>query len=243
MHHANHIGHLGGNLSVIDLLCLIYLDLMRGTDQLVLSKGHAAGALYVCMALAGEIDEAELESFHQNGTRLPGHPPANTFEKIAFATGSLGHGLSLASGMALAEKLRGGDATIFCVMGDGEWQEGSNWEAIWFAQHHTLSNLTIVVDQNELQGFGSIRDTSSMEDLLKRVRSHGIDCSTVDGHNLDALRDACSLPNKSDGPRAVFARTLKGKGVPWFEGEMRSHYVPLTDDAAEKALSVLQAKK
>lgn len=235
MHHQSGVGHLGGNLSVIDALALLTLEVARPTDHVILSKGHSAGALYVCLAMAGHIPENELATFHKNGTRLPGHPPVNLFDSIPFATGSLGHGLSLAAGLALASKLQGGNDRVYCVMSDGEWQEGSTWEALWFAKARNLDNLTLLVDQNGLQGFGAVEDIAAMGDLATRVAAHGLPCETVDGHDLAALRHAFAVPHQGQ-PKAIFAQTVKGKGVAQWEGEMQSHYVPLTDAAAQDAL-------
>lgn len=235
MHHASGVGHLGGNLSVIEALALVYLERKRPEDTVILSKGHSAGALYVCLFLGEIIDEKELSTFHNNATRLPGHPPVDIFDDIPFATGSLGHGFSLAAGMALAHKLNNRSGHVYCIMSDGEWQEGSNWEALWFSSHHKLDNLTIVIDQNGLQGFGSVAEIASMGDLAKRIESHGLTCLTVDGHDLEQLRGALDA-SSNEAPKAICARTTKGKGVDWFEGEMRSHYVPLPDEVVNNAL-------
>ena len=242
MHHNSGVGHLGGNLSVIDALALVFLEFKRPEDRVVLSKGHSAGALYVCLALAGRIPEEELSTFHKDGTRLPGHPPTNTFDDIPFATGSLGHGLSLSTGMAMAARAKGTGGHVYCVMSDGEWQEGSTWEALWFARHQQLDNLTMVIDMNGLQGFGSTSEIASMTDLADRVGAHGVAVTETDGHDLDALRDALSLPSNGR-PRAVFAKTVKGHGVAAFEDTMRSHYVPLSDEAAYEALEKLRVSE
>jgi transketolase len=236
MHVKANVGHLGGNLSCLPGLCAI-VDRLRSQDRFILSKGHSAGALYVALANAGLIPENELDTFHQDGTRLPGHPPANVFESIPFATGSLGHGLSLAAGFALSQAMRGKDAHTYCLTSDGEWQEGSTWEALIFACHHRLKNLTIVVDHNRLQGFGSTAAVASMDPVWDRLKGFDIDVVIVDGHDLDTIDKELARPQER--VRALFLRTVKGKGVPGMEDAMHSHYLPMTDAQYRQALANL----
>ncbi len=154
MHYESGVGHIGGNLSALDAMLYLHHYVMSTEDQFVLSKGHAAGALYVTLWSRGILKESDLRSFHKDGTLLSGHPPPGRLEDIPVATGSLGHGLPMACGMALARKLKNQPGKIFCLCSDGEWQEGSNWEALIFARHHQLSNLVVLVDVNGLQGLG-----------------------------------------------------------------------------------------
>lgn len=237
MHHGSRVGHIGGNLSVLEILLILFLEFKKAEDEVILSKGHAAGALYVALALAGRLDPAELVTFHKEGTRLPGHPPINLFPDIPFATGSLGHGLPLALGMAIAAELSAQDHKhIYCVMSDGEWQEGSNWEAAWFAGHHKLSHLTILIDMNGLQGFGSTEQVASMANLSERIQAQGITPLIVNGHSLQELRNGLAKARQTDRVCALMCNTIKGIGVPGFEGKMESHYDPISDELLESVL-------
>ena len=143
MHYESGVGHIGGNLSCLDLLLILHHRVLLPADQFVLSKGHSAGAYYVTLWTLGKLTEQDLSTFHKDGTRLSGHPPTSGIDDILFATGSLGHGLSLAAGLALAKRLKGEPGRVFCLTSDGEWNEGSCWEALIFAKHHGLDNLTI----------------------------------------------------------------------------------------------------
>jgi transketolase len=227
MHFRAGIGHLGGNLSCIDALIVLYQAVLAKDDLFVLSKGHSAGALYVALWSVGKFTDNDLSTFHGEGTLLAGHPPSSGVEGLRFATGSLGHGLSLAAGLALAMHLRGRQRRIFCLTSDGEWQEGSTWEALIFAAHHALGNLTVMIDANGLQGFGATREVASLEDLGKRLASFQWDVETVDGHDPGAILAALEPPRRMR-PKAVILRTVKGKGVARFEGRLESHYLPLT---------------
>jgi transketolase len=238
MHAKANVGHLGGNISCLPGLCAIVARL-RMQDRFILSKGHSAGALYVALAKAGVIPESELDTFHQDGTRLPGHPPASTFDAIPFATGSLGHGLSLAAGFALSQILRGVSARTYCLTSDGEWQEGSTWEALIFACHHHLKNLTIVVDHNGLQGFGATAAVASMDPLWERIKGFDVDTIIVEGHDSNAI--GRELEHSQHRVRMIFLCTIKGKGIPGMEGCMHSHYLPLTDEQHRAALANLEA--
>ncbi|MFH0994391.1 MAG: 1-deoxy-D-xylulose-5-phosphate synthase N-terminal domain-containing protein [Pseudomonadota bacterium] len=238
MHAKANVGHVGGNLSCLAGICAI-MDRLRRQDRFVLSKGHSAGALYVALARAGILPETELDTFHKDGTRLPGHPPANMFDAIPFATGSLGHGLSLAAGFALSQMLRNDNAKTYCLTSDGEWQEGSTWEALIFACHHQLKNLTIVIDHNGLQGFGTTATVASMDPLWGLFKGFDIEVVVLDGHDLDAVDRELDRPQ--DRVRALILRTIKGKGVPGMEGTLHSHYLPMTDEQHRSAIAKLDA--
>jgi transketolase len=237
MHYRNRVGHLGGNLSALDAMLLLHHELMAERDRFILSKGHAAGAYYITLWSLGLISETELATFHQDGTRLAGHPPAHGIPQIAFSTGSLGHGLSLAAGVALAARLKGESHRVFCLTSDGEWQEGSTWEALIFVCHHSLANLTILVDHNGLQGFGTTAQVASMDPLDAKLTGFDIDVRRCDGHDLQALRD--TLTPLGNRPVAVIMDTRKGHGVPDFEGRMESHYLPPTELQYQAALADL----
>jgi transketolase len=227
MHFRARVGHLGGNLSCIDALMLLHHEIMGADDRFILSKGHSAGALYVTLATLGKLADADLDSFHKDGTRLAGHPPALGIDGVAFATGSLGHGLPLAAGMALAARLQQAGRRIFCLTSDGEWQEGSTLEAAIFATHQRLGNLTILVDHNRLQGFGSTGETASMDPLQDRLSGLAFDTRLCNGHDLDSMRQALS-PGQ-DRPVLVILNTVKGHGIPDVADTMSSHYLPPTE--------------
>lgn len=237
MHWRSGVGHLGGNLSALDALMLVHHERLGPQDRFILSKGHSAGAYYVTLWSLGLLSDADLDSFHRDGTRLAGHPPACGLPPVLFATGSLGHGLPLAAGLALAARLQGHDRRVFCLTSDGEWQEGSTFEALIFAAHRRLANLTVLVDHNGLQGFGSTAEVASMDPLGARLAGFDIELRDCDGHDLDDLRAA--LHPRGDRPAVVVMRTVKGRGVPGMEGRMDSHYLPLTEAAYHAALARL----
>ena len=235
MHYRARVGHLGGNLSCIDAMMLVYHEWMGPQDRFVLSKGHSAGALYVTLWSLGRLTDDDLARFHQDDTLLAGHPPAKGIPDILFATGSLGHGLSLATGLALAAKLQGIDRRVFCLTSDGEWQEGSTLEALIFAVHRGLDNLTILVDHNGLQGFGSTRTVASMDPLNERLSGFGIETRICDGHNLESMRS--SLVRGNRGPVLLILKTIKGRGLPDVAGLVESHYLPPTTEQYAAAMA------
>lgn len=235
IHYESQVGHIGSNLSAIDALLFIHHFVMKAQDRFVLSKGHAAGALYVTLWTRGLLKEEQLVEFHQNDSFICGHPLSGWHVSIPFATGSLGHGLPLSVGMALASKLQADSRHIYCLCSDGEWQEGSNWEALIFACHHKLSNLTIAIDQNGLQGFGSTTDVASMGHLKDRLETFGACVLESNGHDYDSLVSAFDTQSP-DTPRVIVLQTIKGKGVSFMEGKMEWHYLPLSDAQYKTAL-------
>jgi transketolase len=237
MHWCSGVGHLGGNLSALDSMMLLHHEMIGSQDRFILSKGHSAGAYYVTLWSLGLLTDADLDSFHRDGTRLAGHPPASGLPTILFSTGSLGHGLSLAAGLALAARLQGRTRRVFCLTSDGEWQEGSTFEALIFAAHNNLANLTVLVDHNGLQGFGSTAEVASMDPLAARLVGFDVDVRECNGHDLASLRTA--LSPQGNRPAVVIMRTTKGRGVPGLEGRMESHYLPLTEDTYQAALARL----
>jgi transketolase len=238
MHFQARVGHLGGNLSCLDTLLVLFHNFIKKNDYLVLSKGHSAGALYIALWSIGLLDDSDLTTFHQDRTLLAGHPPANGIEKIPFATGSLGHGLSLASGLALGLSLKGINGRIFCVMSDGEWQEGSTWEALIFAAHNKLSNLTVLVDHNGLQGFGNTIEIASMNPLWEKIAGFNVETSIIDGHDPATIFSEVSAKSKS--LRVIFLKTIKGKGISSLENKMESHYLHLSQDQLNTAIQDLE---
>ncbi len=238
MHYESGVGHIGGNLSCLDLLLTLHHRILGPEDRFILSKGHSAGAYYVTLWTLGRLAEQDLTSFHKDGTRLSGHPPTSGIEEILFATGSLGHGFSLAAGLALAKRLKGEPGRVFCLTSDGEWNEGSCWEALIFAKHQGLKNLTLLVDLNGLQGFGSTREVADLEPLAAKFRSFGLPTLEVDGHDSNALEQA--LRSLDGGLRVVVARTRKGCGVSFMEDRMEWHYLPMTEANYRQAVQEIE---
>jgi transketolase len=234
MHFEAKVGHIGGNLSALDAMTYLHNFVLQENDRFILSKGHAAGALYVALWSVGKISEAQLSSFHQEKTQLAGHPPVNAIAEIPFATGSLGHGLGLACGVALGNKLQNNSGRVFCLMSDGEWQEGSNFEALIFLNHQQLKNLTVIVDCNGLQGFGSTQDVASMNigKLHDIFKNFNFEVQIIDGHDE---KDLQKLVENSSRPQIFLMNTKKGKGVSFMENKMEWHYLPLNSELYEIA--------
>jgi transketolase len=240
MHYESGVGHIGGNLSCLDALMLVLHEYVGLEDRFILSKGHSAGAFYIALWSLGRLSDDSLKTFHKDNTLLAGHPPASWIKDILFATGSLGHGLSLAAGTALSRKLKGVNSKVFCLTSDGEWQEGSTWEALLFACHHRLCNLTILVDHNKLQGFGTTHDVASMSPLAEKLGGFDLDIRCVDGHDLNAIRDVLNRP--TDKCRIVQLETIKGHGVSFMENRMEWHYLPLKEEQYHLAIHDIEAK-
>lgn len=239
MHYESRVGHIGGNLSCLDALLYLHHDVLDEQDVFVLSKGHAVGALYVTLWSLGTLSDDDLHAFHGENTRLAAHPVAGWAPQIVFATGSLGHGLSLSAGVALGKRLQGQGGQVYCLCSDGEWQEGATWEALIFARHHRLKNLTVLIDANGLQGFGTTHDVASMADLASRIAAFGVDVVGIDGHDAAALQ-AAIVPGDA-GPRFILMRTVKGRGVSFMENRMEWHYLPLDAEQYAQALRELEA--
>jgi transketolase len=236
MHYESGVGHIGGNLSCFDTLMVLYHEVLGPLDKFVLSKGHSAGSLYITLWSMGLLNDDDLKTFHKDGTRLSGHPPVYGIPEIAFATGSLGHGLGLSAGLALAKKLKGEKGRIFCLTSDGEWNEGSNWESLIFIRQNRL-NLTLIVDLNGLQGFGRTTEIADLEPLAEKFRAFKLSTDEVDGHDVDAVTEA--LRQDFDGPRVVVAKTKKGQGVSFMEDLFEWHYLPLSHESYQQAVEQL----
>ena len=239
MHFESGVGHIGGNLSSLDLMICLHHKILTNDDAFVLSKGHAAGALYTALWSLGHLTEKDLQTFHQDGTKLSGHPPANWRPEILFATGSLGHGLSLSNGLALGKNLKRENGRVFCLLSDGEWNEGSNWEALIFAVHQKLNRLTIIIDYNRLQGFGTTREVADLEPLVDKFMAFGCAVTEVNGHDPDAIVKALSL--RTIQPHVIIAQTKKGHGVSFMENKMEWHYLPMNANQYQQALQEVGA--
>jgi transketolase len=240
MHFESGVGHVGGNLSALELLMTLHHRVMGADDQFVLSKGHAAGALYVTLWSLGRLTDQQLREFHADGTKLAGHPVPRAIPDILFAVGSLGHGLGLASGLALGQRLLNKPGRVYCLTSDGEWNEGSNWEALTFIAQHRLHQLVLLVDLNGLQGFGTTADVANLEPLSEKLESFGFEVRELDGHDANAIELALRTAPQ-ERPLAVLAKTVKGHGVSFMEHQLEWHYLPMT--AAQYQLAVEEANR
>jgi transketolase len=238
------LGHVGGDLSVTDILTTLFFGVLRldplnplwpDRDRIILSKGHCAASLYTVMSLAGFFPGDLLPTFAKPLSPLSGHPNRRKVPGIEANTGALGHGLPFGVGCAIAARLAGSPRRVFVVMGDGELQEGSNWEAAMTAGHRGLSNLIAVVDRNRLQQGARTEDTNRLEPLADKWRAFGWEVVELDGHDHAALLSAFEPP-ASGKPRAIVARTVKGKGVSFIEDRVEWHHKVPSAEQVEKAL-------
>jgi len=234
MSHAAETPHLGSSLSCVDMLVAAYwgavaidprCPLDPGRDRLILSKGHAATALYAVLAERGFFDTALLDTYDEDGSALPEHPGLQCVPGVEAATGSLGHGLPLALGMALAGRITGNNYRCFVVMSDGECEEGSVWEAAMFAPVHKLDTIIAMIDYNKWQATGRSDQIMALAPLCEKWRAFGWDACEVDGHDMEALLAALQrAPDGSGRPRVIIAHTVKGKGVSFMEDDNNWHY-------------------
>lgn len=241
--------HLGGSLSIVELLAGLYAGNIRyhaedpnweGRDRVILSKGHASLALYPALFEAGIIEKNELDTFKQDGSRLGAHPSLNGLPGIEFASGSLGQGLSLGVGVCLALKRKDNkESRTFVFLGDGECDEGSVWEAAASAAHYNLNNLIAVVDMNAIQYDGYTTEVMDMSPFEKKWTDFGWDVITIDGHSIEEVLNA--YEHKSDKPLAILAHTIKGKGVSFMENNWKYHNSSLSKVLYEQAVEELGA--
>ncbi len=245
MYHAANAGHIGCSLSCTEILVFLKFAWMRADDRLVLSKGHAAALLYSVLAEAGDISEETIASFYHDGTILPAHPPVNQVKQIPFATGSLGHGLSLSAGMAFGARIKGDSRKYFCVTSDGELDEGSTWEAAMFIAHHRLTNLFWLIDRNRIQGIGKTEDVLQLEPLKDKLQAFGFHVTEADGHDfgsLDRARKGSSDPALTGGkPGVIICSTIKGHSVSYMEDTVDCHYLPMKDAQYRQAIDELNS--
>jgi len=240
MYKKAHAGHIGSSLSCAELLVFLKFAWMREGDAFILSKGHAVAALYSLLAEVNALSASQIDSYYEEGTRLPALPPFDGIPEIPFATGSLGHGLSLCAGMALGAALGRERRSFFCVTSDGELDEGSVWEAALFIAHRKLKNVVWLIDRNRVQAIGRTEDVLGLEPLDAKLRAFGFHVVTADGHDfisLLAARDECVRALAQGGaPVAVIANTVKGNGVGYMHDTVDSHYLPMDDAQYERAL-------
>jgi transketolase len=241
--------HFGSAMSIVDILAVLYFRIMNvktsddpKRDRLILSKGHAVSAWYVTLAKKGFFDEALLDKYLADGGKLYGHPVRGSVPGIEASTGSLGHGLAIGAGMALAAKNDGKDYRIFVLMGDGELQEGSVWEAAMTASRLRLDNLIAVIDANNLQGFDRVENIQPVSTFRSKWEVFGWEVREVNGHDHDELEAVLGkVPFQEHKPSLVIARTVKGKGVEEMEGKFECHYFSVPKDKVESYLRELES--
>jgi transketolase len=243
-------GHPGGSLSAADIVTVLYFHLLRidpqrpswpDRDRFVLSKGHAAPLLYAALAERGFFPVGELLTLRKLGSRLQGHPDMKSLPGVEMSTGSLGQGLSMGNGMALAARLDGRDYRVFVLLGDGENQEGMVWEAAMAAAHYRLDNVTAFLDHNGLQIDGPVTEVMSPEPVADKWRAFGWDVQVIDGHNIAQIIEAIEIARQVKGkPQMIVAETIKGKGVSFMENQVDWHGRAPKPEEAEKALAELR---
>lgn len=245
-------GHIGGAFSIADILTVLYFNEMNidakspdspDRDRLVLSKGHASAALYAVLAEKGYIDKEELKTFRNIDSNLQGHPDMNKVPGVDMTTGSLGQGLSLANGMALSSKLDLRGYRVYCILGDGELQEGQIWEAAMTAEKYQLDNLCVIIDANELQ----LTDTTmnvkgiNQNDIEQKFRAFGFQTVVIDGHNIESIIRALTIAEMTKGkPTAIICKTIKGKGVSFMENQIDWHGKAPNDEEYKIAMQELK---
>lgn len=241
------VGHIGSALSVADIIACLYGRVLRISyprdperDRFILSKGHAALALYAAFHLKGWLDKEELDTFCGEGSALGVHPEYALLP-VDFATGSLGQGLSFGAGAALAAKKLNSSRRVFVLLSDAELNEGAVWEAVMFSAHHKLSNLIAIIDLNGQQAFGYTKDVLDLQPVENRWQAFGWDVHVADGHDAQALADLINRIDTTDGaPHVIVARTIFGKGISFMENKIHWHYSPLADAEFEQAMNELE---
>lgn len=247
---AGKSSHVGSVLSIADILAVLYNDVLKvnpakpdwaDRDRFILSKGHAGAGVYSVLAEKGFFSTEVLKTHYQNGSLLSGHVSHKGIPGVELSTGSLGHGLPVGVGLAIAAKMDKKDYKTYVLLSDGECDEGSNWEAILFAAHHKLDNLVAIIDYNKIQSIASVEETLGLEPFADKFISFGWNVKTVDGHNHDELKNALlSVPFKKDQPSVIIANTIKGKGVSFMEHAVLWHYRSPLNKEFEMALKELE---
>ncbi len=252
MVHNAKSGHPGGSLSCVDILAVLYKKILfvptewdkspdfKKRDRFILSKGHSSPALYATLANLGFFDKSLLNGFRILGSKLQGHPSSRAkLPGIEVSTGSLGQGLSIGVGLALALRLDEIKSKVYVLMGDGEMQEGSVWEALMSASHHKLNNLVVIIDKNNLQIDGATNDIKSLEPLDEKLKAFGFEVKSIDGHNYEEIESALLEAKNSDKLCAIIANTIKGKGVSFMENNVSWHGKAPNDEQLKQALEEL----
>ncbi len=247
--YSNKSGHPGGSLSIADIITVLYFKEMNidpknpkdeNRDRLVLSKGHCAPALYSALSNRGFFDTQELQTLRNIESRLQGHPDMKKIPGVDMTTGSLGQGLSSANGMAIAGKLDNKEYRVYCILGDGEIEEGQIWEAAMASNKYKLDNLCVIVDNNNLQIDGTIEEVMSSYPIDEKFRSFGFQIINIDGHNIQEIIDAFDVArNIKDKPTCIIAKTVKGKGVSFMEDKAEWHGKSPNEEQYRKAMEEL----
>ena len=247
-----HSGHVGSMLSMAEIVAVLYDGIlnvdpknpdMPDRDRFILSKGHAAAAVYSVLAQKGFIPTDWLNRYYCDDGKLMGHI-SHKVPGVEFSTGSLGHGLPVAVGMAIAARYANSKRRVFCLTSDGDMNEGSTWEAIMFAAQEHLSNLTMIIDYNRIQALGFSKDIENLEPLDERLKLFGWDAVIIDGHDVDQIRTALiNVPISKDRPTAIIAKTIKCKGIDYLENTVRSHYNFVPDDKIEEVIAKIKEGK
>ncbi len=242
-------GHTGGSLSIVEILSALYFYKLRydprrpdwpQRDRFILSKGHGCPALYAVLAKAGYFNRQTLWSLRKLGSKLQGHPQRNVKLGIEASTGSLGQGLSIANGIALVAKMEKNDARVYCLMGDGEMDEGQIWEAAMTASHYHLDNICGIIDNNKQQIDGWLKDVKDIEPIADKWKAFGWHVIEVDGHNVTKLMDAYDEAGKiKNKPTVIIAHTIKGKGISFIENKAKWHGISPNEEELEQALKEL----
>lgn len=247
MGYKSKASHLGSALSLVEILYVLYFKTANynkenmdspDRDKIVLSKGHGSAALYSVLHKKGIISDEEIDSYSVNGGRLPCHIDMHSAKGLEASAGALGHGIGIAEGFALADKMDGRKTQVYAIIGDGEAQEGSVWEAAELASTRHLDNFTVIVDFNDIQASGFSNKIIDQRNLVERFKAFGWDAYDINGHDCEALEKTLKLPH--DRPKAIIAHTVKGKGISFMEGTVKSHYVRLDDSLYEKAMSDIE---
>lgn len=249
MVHNSHASHIGSAFSVADIIAVLYNSVLRFNpkdpkwsqrDRFVLSKGHAGSALYAALAEKGFFSKSELiKEYCQNGSHYSGHISHKGVPGVEFSTGSLGHGVCVATGLALAGKMNQSDYHVFAVTGDGECDEGSFWETVLFANQYKLNNYTIIIDRNKMQAMGFCKDVMNTENLKDKISSFGLETVVIDGHNFVQLKKELESYGKETA-KCIIAETTKGKGVSFMENQLLWHYRDPQGEFYDKAKKELE---
>lgn len=250
--YSNKSGHPGGSLSIADILTVLYFKEMKvdvnnpsweDRDRLVLSKGHCTPALYSVLANKGFFDVDDLKTFRNINSYLQGHPDKNKVPGVDMTTGSLGQGLSCANGMAIAGKMEKRDYRVYCILGDGEIEEGQIWEAAMAANKYKLDNLCVIIDNNNLQIDGTIEEVMSSYPIDEKFKSFGFQIINIDGHNIDEIIKAFDVAkNIKEKPTCIIAKTIKGKGVSFMENQASWHGKAPNEEQYKQAMEELKNK-
>lgn len=241
------VGHIGSALSITEIIATLYGGVLRiddpddpDRDRFILSKGHAALAVFAALRLRGWLTDDDLHTYCADGSLLGVHPERD-LRGIDFSTGSLGHGLTIGAGSALGARLQGSRRRVFVLISDAECNEGALWEAVMFAAHHRLANLVAIMDLNGQQALGYTEEVMSLSPMERRWEAFGWDVRVVDGHNVEQMsRTASSLDTSAGPPHIIIARTVFGKGVSYMERQIKWHYWPMTDEEYRQALKEIE---